>query len=237
MRIAPINLRDEAIEASRNHPFLVGLTFLSREMQRPAKRIQEHLQRTDPRHIYHPANTFHITIKPLGSLGVQVQKRNLGEIVRVFKTVTSEFKPFEVVLEGLAVFPTAVYARVTDGAEEIVQLNKVLSEHLNGMAVHGRFEGNNMIPHVTLATFAAQDVERLLAEVDNARRQKVGRMKVDQLVVAKASLYRYYGPPSGRAKAFEKVAVFPLKTRQLFGVQLSASHPQCPSSTISGVRT
>ncbi len=125
--------------------------------------------------------------------------------------MASEFKPFEAALEGPAVFPDVVYIKITDGKEAIIQLNKVLAKPLKGMVINGKFEGDHMIPHVTLATFTAQNLGRLLAEVDKARRQEIGRMTVNQLVVAKAFLYRYFGTPFGRAHAFEKIGIFPLK--------------------------
>lgn len=212
MKIAPINLQSDAIRASRDHPLLVGLALLPNNLQKSVGTVQGRLKGTDPRHIYHPAVTFHITLKPVGSLDVQVNRRDLDEIKRAFRRVASEFQAFEVALNGLAIFPDVVYAKVTDGKRDIIELNKALSESLGELAVQGEFEGDRMIPHVTLATFTTSSISRLLAEVQRADHLMIGRMTLNRIHLMTAYLHRYYGDELVRAKAFQKVEVFRLKT-------------------------
>jgi 2'-5' RNA ligase len=211
MKIAPINLQSQAIRASRWHPLLVGLTILPKTLQKSVSAVQENLRRTDARHIFHPAATYHITLKPVGSLGVQVNRKDLDRIKDAFHRVTSEFQALEVALEGLAVFPDVVYAKVTDGKKDIIKLNKALAESLGDLAVQGEYEGDRMIPHVTLATFTTPAIGNLLADVKRADHLVIGRMTLNRVHLVTAYLNRYYGSESGRAKAFRKVEVFQLK--------------------------
>jgi len=195
---------------SDRYPLLVCLSLIPADLRDSLIQIQERLMKADPRHIYtHPA-TFHITIKPMGTLGDQVEPKNLSKIIEVAKSVTSRMKPFEVSLEGLSIFPNAIYVKVGDGEERIVRLNDALAENLKGMVTHGKYEGAKMIPHVTLAHFVASDVDNLLAEVRRASRLKFGRMNLDKITLVRVSLRKYFGPQRMRARAFEKVAVFGL---------------------------
>lgn len=210
MKIIPVDQQSEAIRDSIKHPFLVALAFLRKDSLGPVTEIQERLRKLDPRHIYHPPNTLHITIKPMGSFGVRIKRQNLREILDKTRRVASDTKSFDVTLRGLAYFPDALYAKVADGRREIVQLNKSLARSLKSMVDWGRYEGDQMIPHVTLATFTTSDVNNLLGEIRRANRQKIGRWTVGEIVVVKAHLDRYYGPERERSNSLERVAKFPL---------------------------
>lgn len=208
--ITPVNLHGKEIASSDRHPLLVGLALIPTDLQRSLARIQERLRKVDSRHIYtHPA-TFHITIKPMGTLGDQVKQKNLSKIIEVTRSVTSRMKPFEVGLEGLSIFPDVIYVKVTDGKEGIVRLNETLALNLRDMVTHGKHEGVNMIPHVTLAHFMASDVDNLLTEARSVSTLKFGRMNLDRITLVRASLGKYFGPQRMRARAFEKVAIFSL---------------------------
>ncbi len=212
MKIAPINLRSEAIRASRMHPLLVGLALLPETLQKSVTNVQENLRRINARHIFHPAVTLHITVKPVGTLGVQVDRKDLDRIKMAFYRVSSEFEAFEVALEGLAVFPDVVYAKVTDGREDIIELNKALAESLGDLAVKWEYDGDRMIPHVTLATFTAPAIGDLLADVKKADHLAIGRMTLNCVHLVTVYLNRYYGSESDRATAFRKVGVFQLRS-------------------------
>ena len=210
MKITPIDLHSKAIRESRKHPFLVALAFLSKDSLGPVIEVQEHLRKLDSRHIYHPSNTLHITIKPMGSFGLRIKEQNLSKILDNSRTVASESKSFEVTLQGLAYFPDVLYAKIAEGRREIIQLNKSLAKNLKGMVDSGQYEGDQMVPHVTLATFTASDVHDLLKEVRRANQLKIGKMTIEEIVVVKAYLHRYYGPERERANSFEKIAEFRL---------------------------
>jgi 2'-5' RNA ligase len=210
MKISPIDLHSEAIRESRKHPLLVALAFLSKDLLGPVIEVQEHLRKLDSRHIYHPSNTLHITIKPMGSLGGRIKQQNLSKILDNSRKVASEAKAFDVTLQGLACFPDVLYAKIVEGRREIVQLNKSLAKNLKGMVDQDQYEGDQMVPHVTLATFTTSDVRDLLKEVRRANQLKIGKMTVEKIVVVKAYLHRYYGPERERANSFEKIAEFPL---------------------------
>ena len=210
MKINPINLQSEAIRESRKYPFLVALAFLSKDLVSSVLEVQEHLKKIDSRHIYHPSNTLHITIKPMGSFGLRIKEQNLNKILNNSRTVVSECKPFEVNLHGLAYFPDVLYAKIAKGRREIIHLNKSLAKDLKGMVDQGQYEGGHMIPHVTLATFTSSDVHDLLNEIRSANQLKIGKMIIEEIVVVKAYLHHYYGLEAERDSSFEKIAEFPL---------------------------
>ena len=210
MKISPINLQSKAIRESRKYPFLVALVFLSKDLVGSVIEVQEHLKKLDSRHIYHPSNTLHITIKPMGPFGLRIKEQNLSKILDNSRRVASECKSFEVKLQGLAYFPDVLYAKIAKGRREIIQLNKSLAKNLRGTVDQGQYEGDHMIPHVTLATFTASDVHDLLKEIRSANQLKIGKMTIEKIVVVKANLHRYYGREGERENSFEKIAEFPL---------------------------
>jgi 2'-5' RNA ligase len=146
----------------------------------------------------------------MGTLGDQVKQKNVSRIIEIMRSVTSQVKPFEVRLQGLSIFPDVIYVKVVDGREGIVSLNETLALNLRGMVTHGKHEGVNMIPHVTLAHFMASDVDNLLTEVRRASTLKFGRMNLDRITLVRVSLGKYFGPQRTGVRAFEKVAVFSL---------------------------
>jgi 2'-5' RNA ligase len=159
--------------------------------------------------MYHPPSTFHITIKSMGFVGTQVEQRNVRRILQYIKDVALSTRPFDVRLDGLSTFPDVVYAKITSGNDDIVKLNESLAEGLKGTVIQGKYEGRDMTPHVTLATFTASDVDELLAEVRRASKLKIGEFRLDRITVVKASLKKYYGPSDARANSFDRVASFP----------------------------
>jgi 2'-5' RNA ligase len=213
LKVSPIDLQSEQIRLSSDHPLVVGLTILSIELQSSAAKVQDDLKRTDPRHIYHPARSLHVTIKPIGLIGIQVEEGDLRAVIRGFRRVASEFESFDLTLKGLDAFPDVVYARVDEGRDQIIELNKKLAESVKGVAAQGRHEGDEMIPHVTLATFTAPDVDGLLAEVRRRESQFIGKMSLDRVKIVKAFLNRYYGDEEARQSAFEELEVVSLQPR------------------------
>jgi len=215
MKIVPENMHSEAITSSDRHPLLVSLSLIPADLRNSLIRVQRRLMKADSRHVYtHPA-TFHITIKPMGTLGDQVEPKNMAKIKEVTRSVTAQMKPFEVSLEGLSTFPNVIYVKVAEGKEGIIRLNETLARNLKEMVTHGKYEGANMIPHVTLAHFVASDVDSLLAEVRSASLLKFGRMNLDKITLVRVSLRKYFGLQRMRARAFEKVGAFSLGSPRL----------------------
>jgi 2'-5' RNA ligase len=145
----------------------------------------------------------------MGFVGTQVKERNVRRILQCIKDVALSTRPFDVRLDGLSAFPDVVYAKVTSGDDDIVRLNESLAESLKGMVIQGKYEGRDMIPHVTLAHFTTSDVDELLAEVRRAGKLKIGEFRLDEFTVVKVSLKRYFGPRDARASSFDRVASFP----------------------------
>jgi len=193
----------------------VGLTILSEELRHSVVKVQDELKREDPHHIFHPATSFHITIKPVGSIGTHINEGDLGTIMEGFRRVVSKFGGFDISLEGLGAFSDVVYARVQTGREQIIELNKKLSDNLRGIVTQGIYEGDAMVPHVTLTTFTTSDVDSLMTEVRRRESQFIGRMEVKDVAIIKVFLNRYYGNEKERGRAFEPLETIHLSNRNL----------------------
>ncbi len=208
MQISPIDLESEQIKRSTlNQPIFV-LAMLSPAVQNQISCVQRELRRTDARHIYHVPMNLHITVKPLGWEDVEtVRGKHILDIVR---QTASGFEAFEIAFEGLDMFPDVVYIKVGAGAAKIRDLNKALSKKLSGLVAEGRYEGDNMLPHTTIATFASKDADDLQGLVMEHKPLDVGRMKIERLAVVKANLQKYYGTGAQQRSAFSRVGILTL---------------------------
>ena len=123
--------------------------------------------------------------------------------------VATETEQFNIEVKGLGIFPTAIYAKVTQGAKEISHLHNSIARELEGVAIQGSFEGPDFIPHVTLGHFATRN--SAIEDVSSYERRNFGVCSVNTIEVVAAHLYRAYGPPDGREDALERIASFKLK--------------------------
>ena len=105
MKILPIDLDSEQIRQSGKHPYVVILAMVPDQLQNSIPALQDGLRDVDPKHIYHIPSNLHITVKPLGWLGVDIDNKSLSKILRLARGVVSSFKPFDITLKGLASFP------------------------------------------------------------------------------------------------------------------------------------
>jgi 2'-5' RNA ligase len=87
-----------------------------------------------------------------------VDESKLPKIIKALERVGRENKTFLVEFGNLGIFPDAVYLGVENGIDELRALHLSLVSELGDLAVRGRFEGSQMIPHLTLLHFKSKDV-------------------------------------------------------------------------------
>ena len=84
---------------------------------------------------------------------------------------------------------------------------------LSGLVAQGRYEGDNMLPHVTIATFASSKADSLQKLVKKHASISLGRGRIDRLAVIKATLFKYYGRIEEQRDAFCALESLPLSYR------------------------
>jgi 2'-5' RNA ligase len=211
MRIITAEDNKEFYSKLSQLPYLTTLIPISEGLDKELGMIQEQLRSIDHRQIYHHPSYFHITIKEIGWLGEEIEEENLTEIKGKVEEVASTTRPFFLTLRGLNIWPTVIYAEVQEGREQVRQLHLKMRREPRGYTVaDSTYEGEMMHPHVTIATFAVGDADRLIQEARLFETRNIGRMKVDKIWLVKTVPHRVSGKSEERASFLEEIASFPL---------------------------
>lgn len=192
-------------------PYLAAAIKVSPQLARKLCEVRDELRRVDPRHVYSPSSYFHVTVKELGWLGAEVKEESLSGILNVFREVAAHQPPFELEVVGTGIFPSVVYGRVGVGAAEVRRMNAELARLLAGEVAPTKYDGVGMVPHVTLAHFAARDVGPLLDRAGKLATHFIGRMTVREIEVRKWYPHRLFEGRRHRSKLSYLVAGFELE--------------------------
>ena len=125
------------------------------------------------------------------------------------KEIVSEFSPFEIEIRGLDAFPTAIYAKVDDKGK-FKEINERILEELRGDVESSRFDADEFVPHVTLATFNTKDVSKLLDKIGSPeiREKEFGQAGVFELEAVQMNVILALGPEETQDNAFSHIRSF-----------------------------
>jgi 2'-5' RNA ligase len=113
-------------------------------------------------------------------------------------------------VDGIGVFPSVIYGKVGIGAEQIRRMNAVLVERLGDRVVRSQYDCQNMMPHVSIAHFTAQDVKPLIATTKKFANSFIGKMNVREIHIKKWYPHRLFDIPRSRASVSKPLAKFDL---------------------------
>lgn len=140
---------------------------------------------------------IHLTLKFLGDAEPE---RVIAALEKV------KFKPFDVALKGVGVFPSPDYIRVVwagceKGAKEIITLHKDIEEALKAGGL--KFEkDNDFHPHATLARVRMPRDKKGLAEfLEKHKEDELGSFKLSSFELMESKLGRG-GPTYGVVERF-----------------------------------
>jgi 2'-5' RNA ligase len=213
MEIVTVNDNKEFIEHSRKFPYLTTYVGIDKKLQVPILEAQRELQIADPRQLYPQPSYFHITLKEIGSLGASVKVDTLPKIIKAVQTVSGRNASFPLKLNGVGMFSDVIYARVSEGADNIRKLHMSLAEGLGNLAVKGRYDGENMLPHLTLVQFSTKDVEQLLRKARQLENRPIVSMVVEKITLVKSFPYRFFGTAKEKDSVNEEITSFDLRRK------------------------
>ena len=192
-------------------PYLTVLVKIPEERHSAISLIQRDLERIDARHVPSPPFYLHITLKVIGGLGGSIQESRLPKIIEAIARAASKHKRFTVDFVGLGIFPDVIYLRIKEGTQELRKIHLSLLDELKGLAARARFEGPDMIPHVTLIHFATKDIEPLVSYANALENVNVPAIEVSEIALVKSHSYRLLEDDETlRGSVLEKVASFTL---------------------------
>ena len=146
---------------------------------------------------------LHITMCFLGD----IPDIEVPDLCRDVKRVAEAHQGFSVEIEGLGGFPNfeqprTIWAGVSDGAEELHEINATLAELLRTWGIPK--EKNKYLPHMTLGRLGrgGRWNEKLVADLETHRNHVFGSCWIDEVTVFSSHLDRF-GPtytPMARVK-------------------------------------
>ena len=195
---------------SSGETIYAGLIFrIPPRLWRPMISLQSQLRSVDSRQLYSNPATFHVPIKGLGYLEDEVDRNKYEMVLHNIKKIVSDFDPFEIRLRGVDAFPTAIYANVIDNGR-FKEINQRILDELEGSVEKSRFDAEEYVPHVTLATFNTKDVSPLLEmmKTDEIRDRDFGEAGVYEIEAVRVNLIFALGPQETQDNAFSYIRSF-----------------------------
>jgi 2'-5' RNA ligase len=209
MEVTPIREYWNEILSSGDTVY-AGLIFrIPPRLWRPLITLQKDLKAIDSRQLYSNPATFHVPIKGLGYLEEELDRNKYERVLQKISKITAEVSPFEVQIKGIDAFSTALYAGVEDNGR-FKEINARILEELEGDVEKSRFDAEDYVPHVTLATFNTKDVSSLLdaiQKLDIAKRD-FGMAGVYEIEAVRVNLIFALGPQETQDNAFSYIRSF-----------------------------
>lgn len=147
-------------------------------------------------------NNIHLTVKFLGS----VNEEDISMIVNIMQEICKKYKPFNLEIKGIGMFPVTRHPRVLwVGAEADEVIESLQREIEQGMTKVGiKEEDREFNPHLTLGRFkTTKGKEALLNIIDLHKKDSFGILNVSSIALMRSDL-----SPSGAR--YSRVAEVPL---------------------------
>ena len=213
MEIVTIHDYWSLILKSQDTPYVGIIVKIPPRFWREIESVQSELRSVDQRQIYSYPSTLRITVKGIGVLDEEkLDWSKLESIFARIKNVVSEFRPFEISLRGLGIFPTSIHVKVLDPTNQLQMMNKRLSEELAGQVDTSAYDGETYIPHVTIASFNTKDVDDLIERV-NSRELKdrdFGSTMVFEAEADEVKMFMAFREGEAQQRAFGYIRSFHL---------------------------
>jgi len=131
-------------------------------------------------------DNIHVTLKFLGD----VREELIGELIRRVSEIS--FKPFNVELKGVGVFPSlrrprVVWAGISEGKEELKEVFQILESELTGIGF--KPEKRRFSPHITIARIrSGRNRDHLVKVLLDRENEKLGDFNVESIRLKKSVL-------------------------------------------------
>lgn len=137
-----------------------------------------------------PFDSYHLTVKQIG----EVEEDSLPTLLETISRISDIVDPFTVQFRGVGVFPTCIYVPVVLPSP-LEQFHELLCEQTDIDIMN--FEGEEYIPHITIAKFTSTDVdtEAVRDILSNYRDKNWAELQIETLYLVKDT-------PTGEDRVF-----------------------------------
>ncbi len=173
---------------------------LAENLRKNALRIQETLKGTADIKFVEGEN-LHLTLWFFG----EISKEQVRSVITKVREGVRNFKPFELELKKLGVFPNPSYVRVIWIGAENENLRKLYERIKEKLEEIGFREEREFHPHLTIGRVRrVLDREKLLSKLKELEEVEIGRMEVREIKLKKSTL-------TNRGPIYEDLEVFELE--------------------------
>lgn len=129
---------------------------------------------------------LHLTLKFFGD----VNEDKLNEISNIISQKVENFDPFDLIIEGVGVFPSLRYIRViwlgTKNVDSFSNIQKELDDEFIKL---GFDKERSYIPHLTIGRLKGSTNKEVLVEkIEELKDLEIGAMAVNKLILKKSEL-------------------------------------------------
>ncbi|MCK9152492.1 RNA 2',3'-cyclic phosphodiesterase [Methanobacterium alcaliphilum] len=129
---------------------------------------------------------LHLTLKFFGD----INEEKLNEISNIISQKVENFNPFDLLIEGVGVFPSLRYIRVIWlGTKNIDSFSDIQKELDDEFIKLGFDKERSYIPHLTIGRLKGSTNKEVLVEkIEELSDVQIGKMAVNKLILKKSEL-------------------------------------------------
>lgn len=131
-------------------------------------------------------HNLHLTLKFLGEIDFET----IEKIKTILTPVMDNYKPFEIFLKGLGVFPNKNFIRVLwigiENPQQLISLMKSVDQKLSDL---GFQKEKSYIPHLTIARVKKRPNEHFVKLIDELVNIEIGKILVKDIIFYQSKLY------------------------------------------------
>jgi len=159
---------------------------LDENLQNKVVEVQKQLNDTNAQIKFVEGENLHFTCKFFGD----ISDNKAAQITGMVTEKIENYKPFEISIKGVGVFPHLGYIRVIWlGLENAEPFSHMLKGFDNEFMKIGFKKERSYIPHLTIGRVkGAQNKEALISLLKDMEDTEIGKMKVEKIVLKKSEL-------------------------------------------------
>lgn len=171
------------------------------ELKDKIAEVQEQLKEADAPVKFVEPHNLHFTFKFFG----EIDEEKTEKIIAAVKNKVQNYGPFEIFIKGVGVFPNLRYIRVLWlGVEDSEPFSKLQMDLDGDFVEQGFKKERSYVPHLTMGRVrGAKNKDALISKINELKEVKIGKMKIEKLLLMESVLKRDSGPIYTVVKEFE----------------------------------
>ncbi|MDI6798452.1 MAG: RNA 2',3'-cyclic phosphodiesterase [Candidatus Aenigmarchaeota archaeon] len=157
--------------------------LIPEEIKKDVEAIKDELSKLPIKCKFVERENLHVCFSFLG----EVEEKRIEHIIKTLDSICSNFKSFEVFIDGIKAIPSVNYIRVL--ALDVIEKNENLKNLIE--EIRNRIGGDTKPPHLTLCRVKGINNKEVVAEkIEELKKRKIGILKIMAVQLIKSELRR-----------------------------------------------